>query len=455
MNKNLKIIIVTCILFIIHYQSNAQQKLKIALYFDQASKGLMYDSRITNRMIRLNRYIDNQLCNGNTLDAEVTDRIALKSWKAPKNRTSTKYLLGEYDAMRQVYVELSSIHGLFEQQTTLPSELNHLKTECGGSCIDNPNMPTLEEVGKPDIHIFIVDETKGPQDIYLLPASLDGNDLSVAVVKKSYWQSTGNADWTLNHILVGLLVPNLDEVVDDPFFSQDLFYNSIPFTGSQSTGGVIEDSDENSMVNQAIANALNNKSFLLPVASADGKPIKLKRSVSDLYGKSKMVVRGGILIDGSDNSNPAKKQKLLSLDENDNSGNGAMLFIGEQVTNGTPLTCINNSVNFRSVVDQGINESVVEKQADKIISTPLTLYPNPFTDSFKVVYEQPENSTGTVVARVYDLSGRMALVRKFDVDKSASTVLEIDGSNLSAGHYIIELIDGSGIPKRGKLIKER
>lgn len=88
-------------------------------------------------------------------------------------------------------------------------------------------------------------------------------------------------------------------------------------------------------------------------------------------------------------------------------------------------------------------------------TTNLTLYPNPFTNTFKVVYDRAENAGSVVLARVYDLSGRVALEEQFSVGDAASVELEIDGGKLSIGNYIIELDDGSGVTKRGKLIKQQ
>lgn len=88
-------------------------------------------------------------------------------------------------------------------------------------------------------------------------------------------------------------------------------------------------------------------------------------------------------------------------------------------------------------------------------ATPLNIYPNPFTGLFKVVYEQSGNTSDEVFAQIYDLSGRVVLQQRFDITNTNSKQeLEIDGSQLPNGSYIIELNNGAGIIKRSTLIKK-
>ena len=118
------------------------------------------------------------------------------------------------------------------------------------------------------------------------------------------------------------------------------------------------------------------------------------------------------------------------------------------------ISVIDSPTPARSTNPATIQQPIAEKQVEAITEN-LTLYPNPFTNTFKVVYDRAENASDKVVATVYDLSGRVALVQQFSVGNVAKAELEIDGSKLAIGHYIIELNDGSGTPKRGRLIKER
>ena len=96
----------------------------------------------------------------------------------------------------------------------------------------------------------------------------------------------------------------------------------------------------------------------------------------------------------------------------------------------------------------------VVSSTDELIDNNLSVYPNPFTGIFKVIYDQGGDASSEVFARVIDLSGRVVMKQRFDlVDLASKQELEIDGTNLPAGPYIIELNNGKGSVSRSRIIK--
>lgn len=98
--------------------------------------------------------------------------------------------------------------------------------------------------------------------------------------------------------------------------------------------------------------------------------------------------------------------------------------------------------------------SVITDATDEDITRPLHLYPNPFTGRFTVEYEH-SGTASMVQAQVFDLYGRVVLTQAFSIDNSqAQQQLEIDGSALRNGSYIIQVNDGQGNIQRTTLIKK-
>jgi hypothetical protein len=64
----------------------------------------------------------------------------------------------------------------------------------------------------------------------------------------------------------------------------------------------------------------------------------------------------------------------------------------------------------------------------------ITIFPNPTTDNFFIVFDENANVSPQREARVYDLAGNLQLTRSFDDN---AYVLEINTENMSKGMYIV------------------
>ena len=79
----------------------------------------------------------------------------------------------------------------------------------------------------------------------------------------------------------------------------------------------------------------------------------------------------------------------------------------------------------------------------------VDVYPNPFTNNFQVNFSLPAGET--ISYELTDITGKLIMKKQIAVP-SGNTSLTIDGKNLSAGAYMLN-VKGENISLAKKLIK--
>lgn len=419
----------------VSFGQNSKAELQLAVFYTQAAETSVgvntIKSEINDQVVMINSILTASGISDYAVDK--TSVTKLDTYKEPKhsNRSvANRYITYSFDGTIQALDELVNHEGLRDYHNAVitpnPSILQESQLE--------EEYIILDDKINPDVFIFIVDENGPPmisqEILHRYNSAAKYKEPLFALVSAEAFEEHSNA-LALVFFDLFALREDADEAITNTLLSfwrddVDLVENRLSLknkTNFQCNAGKLE---------------LGSSSNVEIV----GKTINNKRTASEISGEVSVLIKPGLT------------HTLISTTTN--TGDFILLSNKKHKPNSwspTSVTC--NASAARSVIADETSEPIAQLQPDQVISSPLTLYPNPFTNLFKVVYEQEENASDVVMARVYDLSGRVALEQQFNVGNSVSVALEIDGSSLSVGHYIIELIDGSGIPKRGRLIKEQ
>ncbi len=149
------------------------------------------------------------------------------------------------------------------------------------------------------------------------------------------------------------------------------------------------------------------------------------------------------------------------------------------ITNGHESMFINHTINltenrsfqagdtvmirFRLASDNSVNgwgwaiddlkvQQVSTASEDILAENSMSVYPNPFRDSFYVNCENIGSSSPVEIA-ITDLSGK-TILHKTGIDAYYSPNIKIDFSDKSPGIYLINVTDGDGFNRTNKLIKK-
>lgn len=421
---------------------------KIGIYYTSATNKASTPMTISDADDRITKVQD------------VLDDISPGSYKAvltsftqidyqePKHRSGGDYTIGKFNGMRQIFAEL------IDQVAALSYYDDLSGTESLGNLQSNEvdrDYAKLDLAVRSDINIFIVDE-EGTDDYYFVDNPLTEDRLGTEYTGTAY---------------EGIL-PTVIKVDEYKTNIRSIALAVFGLLADPDNATVIDEESTSGSLLSFFSYYYDpyNTSFILNTSLSSDNKCVFKQSLQ----KMKMDSRDIIDVNGDVKGNNKRVKidagnyvRIVSASSTPvvlaPTGSADFVAITTDAyttdSNKNPTCSINSNARTATASLADENESFSTKQPDEIISSPLTLYPNPFTNTFKVVYEQVENTSGVVVARVYDLSGRVVLEQQYSVGNSASVDLEMDGSSFSVGHYIIELNDGSGTPQRGKLIKER
>jgi hypothetical protein len=91
--------------------------------------------------------------------------------------------------------------------------------------------------------------------------------------------------------------------------------------------------------------------------------------------------------------------------------------------------------DFELPEESGIRSMHVSHNFDNgTIHNPITIFPNPASDNFFIVFDQHADVSQNREARIYDLTGNLQFTRSFDDN---AYVLEINTDNMTKGMYIV------------------
>jgi len=120
-------------------------------------------------------------------------------------------------------------------------------------------------------------------------------------------------------------------------------------------------------------------------------------------------------------------------------------------------------IRFRLASDKSVNgwgwaidnlkvQEVHTASEDIYAENNVTIYPNPFKDSFYINCEKIAGSSPVEIA-VTDLSGK-TIIHKTGIDAIYSPSIKIDFSKKSPGLYLVNINDGKGFNSTNKIIKK-
>lgn len=87
----------------------------------------------------------------------------------------------------------------------------------------------------------------------------------------------------------------------------------------------------------------------------------------------------------------------------------------------------------------------------ELVSSNISLYPNPASSEVKLIINMP-NSSNSADVRIYDLTGKMVDYQLVKYENNVAVPLNI--SNLKPGIFLVKVVIGNSIQKVIKLIKE-
>ncbi len=118
----------------------------------------------------------------------------------------------------------------------------------------------------------------------------------------------------------------------------------------------------------------------------------------------------------------------------DASGNSDWVYIDDVLIEGcAPANVLPPVVNAKPSQEEGIEEPQTQ---DETTGAELLLYPNPASDVLRIKYEK--QAADNLSIRVFDMQGKTLIVKQVN-DRET---LEVDVSQLRAGYYLLQLIDG-------------
>ncbi|HFA51197.1 MAG TPA: T9SS type A sorting domain-containing protein [Bacteroidetes bacterium] len=121
----------------------------------------------------------------------------------------------------------------------------------------------------------------------------------------------------------------------------------------------------------------------------------------------------------------------------DASGNSDWVYIDDVLISG----CAATNVNLPQIVAARPNTEKDEAELLEKEEFELLLYPNPARESIQLEYTQL--AAGAMNVAVYDMLGKIVFAEKTGQQKAGEQRMQLDISALQAGHYILQLTDGT------------
>ncbi len=122
----------------------------------------------------------------------------------------------------------------------------------------------------------------------------------------------------------------------------------------------------------------------------------------------------------------------------DASGNSDWAYIDDVLIEGcTASSVLPPIVNAKNSQE---NDNIGMEPEDDIADAELVLYPNPASDFLKLAYQQ--QTPGNLTILVYDMQGKKLITKQLDSSDSNRKTIRLDVSQLQAGYYLLQLIDG-------------
>jgi len=128
-----------------------------------------------------------------------------------------------------------------------------------------------------------------------------------------------------------------------------------------------------------------------------------------------------------------------------------LLTVNITFENPVNLIFINPSADFASHDGLQINAPKLTAPDLNTAANGLTIYPNPFSSGYSLQFNAAENELFTT--SIYAIDGKLLYSHQYVSLKSGQTSLNLDGTSLSSGVYIIELKSDKTVLK-SRIIKQ-